>query len=69
MIGSRLFTGIRDAKNPPIVERKDLADTRRGELEVRNWGGGVTTVIGTGEITAYPTIPVAENMTPMSEGR
>ncbi len=67
MMASRLFTGIRDAKDPPVVEQRDLADMRRGDLEVKNWSGGVTTVQGTTQITPYPTIPVAENMTPMLE--
>lgn len=68
MMTSRLFTGIRDAKDPPLYRtRSQAAGGALAEIEVKNWSGGKTEDVEGSKMEVLPTTPVAENMTPMLE--
>lgn len=68
MMTSRLFTGIRDAKDPAWYRtRSQAASGQLQQIEVKNWSGGVTEDVEGSKMEVLPTTPVAENMTPMLE--
>lgn len=68
MMTSRLFTGIRDAKDPAYYRtRSQAAGGALQSIEVKNWSGAVTEDVEGSKMEVLPTTPVAENMTPMLE--